>query len=87
MVEDIFSEVKANVSEFTDVYYVDYERESLLLSVHADYLDEIFKIIRQDFLCMEIVFVKELDGGIFTIIAQIPPLTGIFNETGEYDED
>ena len=45
MVEDIFFDVKGNISEFTDDYFVDYERDTLLLEVRVDYLDEIFKIL------------------------------------------
>ena len=37
MVEDIF---------FTDDYFVDCERDTLLLEVRVDYLDEIFKILK-----------------------------------------
>ena len=43
MVEDIFFDVKGNISEFTDDYFVDYQRGTLLLDVRVDYLDEIFK--------------------------------------------
>ena len=46
MVEDIFFDVKGNISEFTDDYFVDYERDTLLLEVRVDYLDEIFKILK-----------------------------------------
>ena len=59
MVEDIFFDVKGNISEFTDNYFVDYERDTILLEVHKDYLDEIFKILKSDYLLLDIVFVKE----------------------------
>ena len=69
MVNDIFHDLKGNIAEFTDVYYLDYERETILLEVHENYLDEIFKILNNEF--FDVVFVKELDkeNKIFTIVA------------------
>lgn len=85
MVEDIFFDVKGNISEFTDNYFVDYERDTILLEVHKDYLDEIFKILKSDYLLLDIVFVKELDPGIITVVACIPQF--IESYIGDLDED
>ena len=67
MEEDIFFDVKSRLDEFTNDIYIDYERESLLLEVHKDYLDEIVKIIKTNWLNLEIVFQKELKSNILTI--------------------
>ena len=85
MVEDIFFDVKGNISEFTDDYFVDYERDTLLLEVRADYLDEIFKILKSDFLLLDITFVKELKPGIMTVVASIPQFIDTY--IGDLDED
>ena len=50
MVDDIFFYLRGNISEFTDKYFFDYERQTVLLEVHVDYLDEIFKILKYDLL-------------------------------------
>lgn len=85
MVEDIFFDVKGNISEFTDDYFVDYERDTLLLEVRVDYLDEIFKILKSDLLLLDITFVKELKPGIMTVVASMPQF--IDNYIGDLDED
>jgi hypothetical protein len=85
MVEDIFFDVKGNISEFTDDYFVDYERDTLLLEVQVDYLDEIFKILKSDFLLLDITFVKELKPGIMTVVASIPQFIDTY--IGDLDED
>lgn len=85
MVEDIFFDVKGNISEFTDNYFVDYERDTILLEVHKDYLDEIFKILKSDYLLLDIVFVKELTPDIITVVACIPQF--IESYIGDLDED
>jgi len=85
MVEDIFFDVKGNISEFTDDYFVDYERDTLLLEVRVDYLDEIFKILKSDFLLLDITFVKELKPGIMTVVASIPQFIDTY--IGDLDED
>ena len=85
MVEDIFFDVKGNISEFTDNYFVDYERDTLLLEVRVDYLDEIFKILKSDLLLLDITFVKELKPGIMTVVASMPQF--IDNYIGDLDED
>ena len=85
MVEDIFFDVKGNISEFTDDYFIDYERDTLLLEVQVDYLDEIFKILKSDFLLLDITFVKELKPGIMTVVASIPQFIDTY--IGDLDED
>lgn len=85
MVDDIFFYLRGNISEFTDKYFFDYERETVLLEVHADYLDEIFKILKSDLLLLDITFVKELAPDIITVVASIPQF---IDSTVDYlDED
>ena len=64
--------MRGNISEFTDKYFFDYERQTVLLEVHVDYLDEIFKILKSDVLMLDITFVKELKSGTTTVVASIP---------------
>lgn len=66
--EDIFIDIKSRLDEFCNIIYIDYERESLLLEVHKDYLDEIIKIIKNNFLNLEILFQKELKTDILTMV-------------------
>lgn len=70
--EDIFDDVLSRLTEFTPVVYIDYERESVLLEVHKDYLDEIIKILKTNFLGLEIIFQKEIENDTTTILACIP---------------
>ena len=85
MAQDIFFDLKGNISEFTDTYFFDYERETVLLEVHPDYLDEIFKIINADFLGLDIVFVKALKSDLTTVVACIPQF--IHSYINDMDED
>ncbi len=87
MVEDIFFDVKGNISEFTDDYFVDYERDTILLEVQVDYLDEIFKILKSDFLLLDIVFVKELTPDIITVVACIPQFVDSYIDYLDEDND
>ena len=87
MVEDIFFDVKGNISEFTDNYFVDYERDTLLLEVRVDYLDEIFKILKSDLLLLDITFVKELKPGIMTVVASIPQFVDSYIDYLDEDSD
>jgi len=68
MEEGIFIDIKSRLDEFTDIIYIDYERESVLLEVHKDYLDEIVKIIKNNWLNLEIIFQKELKSNILTMV-------------------
>lgn len=79
MNDDIFYELKANLEEFTDKIYLDYERETVLLEARKNYLDELMKILRGSFLDLDIVFVKEInnDSDIVTIVACVPQLVEI----------
>jgi hypothetical protein len=85
MVDDIFFYLRGNISEFTDKYFFDYERQTVLLEVPVDYLDEIFKILKYDLLMLDITFVKELTPGITTVVASIPQL--IDSPVDYLDED
>jgi len=76
--EDIFDDVLSRLTEFTPVVYIDYERESILLEVHKDYLDEVIKILKNNFLGLEIVFQKEIANDTSTIIACIPQIIDVF---------
>ena len=78
MVKDIF---------FTDDYFVDYERDTLLLEVRVDYLDEIFKILKSDLLLLDIMLVKELKPGIMTVVASIPQFVGSYIDYLDEDSD
>ena len=53
--EDIFDDVTSRVKEFTEKIYIDYERESILLEVHKDYLDETIKIIKNKILTISLI--------------------------------
>mgnify|MGYP000858950882 FL=1 len=91
MVEDIFFDVKGNISEFTDDYFVDYERDTILLEVQVDYLDEIFKILKSDILLLDITFVKELTPGIMTVVASSPQFVDSYidyldEDSSEYED-
>ena len=44
--EDIFIDIKSKLEEFIEKIYIDYERESIFLEVHKDYLDEVIKILK-----------------------------------------
>jgi hypothetical protein len=68
MEEGIFIDIKSRLDEFTDIIYIDYERESVLLEVHKDYLDEIVKIVKNNWLNLEIIFQKELKSDILTMV-------------------
>tara|TARA_E500000318_G_scaffold68708_1_gene63535 strand:+ start:929 stop:1168 length:240 start_codon:yes stop_codon:yes gene_type:complete len=78
--EDIFEDVISRVKEFTETIYIDYERESILLEVHKDYLDETIKIIKNNFLYLEIVFQKEIVNNVSTIIACVPQIIDVIDE-------
>ena len=80
MEEDIFFDIKSRLDEFTDILYIDYERESILLEVRKDYLDEIIKIIKNNFLSMEVIFQKEIKTDILTILACVPQIIDVYDE-------
>ncbi len=80
MEEDIFADIKSRLDEFTDIIYIDYERESVLLEVHKNYLDEIIKIIKNNYLPMEVIFQKEIKSDILTILACVPQIIDVYNE-------
>ena len=67
--EDIYGDIKSRLHEFANIIYIDYERESFLLEVHKDYLDEVIKILKNNLLSLEIIFQKELKTNILTLLA------------------
>ena len=80
MEEDMFFDIKSRLVEFTDILYIDYERESILLEVRKDYLDEIVKIIKNNWLSLEIIFEKEIQKNILTILACVPQIIDVYDE-------
>lgn len=80
MEDDIFIDIKSRLVEFVDILYIDYERESILLEVHKDYLDEIVKIVRNNFMALEIIFQKEIKENILTILACVPQIIDVYDE-------
>lgn len=78
--EDIFFDVKVRLDEFTDTIFLDYERETILLEVHKDYLDEILKTIKSSYLDLEVVFQKEIKKDILTLVICIPQIIDVFDE-------
>jgi hypothetical protein len=80
MEDDMFIDVKSRLDEFANVLYIDYERESVLLEVRKDYLDEIIKILKNNWLAMDIIFQKEIQSDILTIIACVPHIIDVYDE-------
>lgn len=78
--EDIFQDVRGRLEEFTSKILIDYERESLLLEIDKNYLDETMKILKNNWFDLDIVFQKELKEGILTIVACIPQIIDIIDE-------
>ena len=76
--EDIFDDVLSRLTEFTPVVYIDYERESILLEVHKDYLDEVIRLLKTSLYSFEIIFQKEIVNDVVTILACIPQIIDIF---------
>lgn len=76
----MFIDVKSRLDEFANVLYIDYERESVLLEVRKDYLDEIIKILKNNWLAMDIIFQKEIQSDILTIIACVPHIIDVYDE-------
>ena len=80
MEDDMFIDVKSRLDEFADVLYIDYERESVLLEVRKDYLDEIIKILKNNWLAMDIIFQKEIQSDVLTILACVPQIIDVYDE-------
>ena len=80
MEDDIFIDIKSRLDEFTDILYIDYERESILLEVRKDYLDEIVKILKNNWLSLEIIFQKEIEKNILTVLACVPQIIDVYDE-------
>ena len=72
--------MKDRLKEFTNLIYIDYERESILLEVQKDYLDEIMRIIRTDpYIDFDVVFQKELKENKLTIAISVPQIIDIYD--------
>ena len=80
MEDDIFLDIKSRLDEFASILYIDYERESVLLEIHKDYLDEIIKILKNNFLSLEIIFQKEIKENILTILACVRQIIDVYDE-------
>ena len=78
--EDIFFDVKVRLDEYTDIIFLDYERETIHLEVHKDYLDEILKTIKSSYLDLEVVFQKEIKKDILTLVICVPQIIDVFDE-------
>ena len=65
--EDLYIDVENKLKEFTDIVLIDYERESILLEVRKNYLDEILKISKNSLLGLEVVFLKEIKNDIYIL--------------------
>ena len=76
----MFSDIESRLIEFSNKIFIDYERESILLEVHKDYLDEVVKIIKNNYLMMEVIFQKEIELDILTILACVPQIIDVYNE-------
>ena len=80
MEDEMFSDIESRLIEFSDKIFIDYERESILLEIHKDYLDEIIKILKNNFLSLEIIFQKEIKENILTILACVPQIIDVYDE-------
>ena len=73
MPADKFNPLKDALGEFTNDFFIDYERESIYIQIPLRYADEIFKIINSNINNnnekIDIVFVREFKPGILTIVA------------------
>ena len=76
----MFSDIESRLIEFSNKIFIDYERESILLEVHKDYLDEVVKIIKNNYLMMEVIFQKEIELDILTILACEPQIIDVYDE-------
>ena len=76
----MFSDIESRLIEFSNKIFIDYERESILLEVHKDYLDEVVKIIKNNYLMMEVIFQKEIELDILTILACVPQIIDVYDE-------
>lgn len=77
---DLLDEVKERLLEFTSTILIDYERQSLLLEVQKNYIDEVIRYLMNNVLDLEIVFQKELKKDIITLVACITPVVEFLDE-------
>ena len=80
MEDEMFSDIESRLIEFSNKIFIDYERESILLEVHKDYLDEVVKIFKNNYLMMEVIFQKEIELDILTILACVPQIIDVYDE-------
>ena len=79
--QDVFFDIKTRLGEYTDVIYTDYERESVLLETRRDYLEEVMKLLKtNDYVELDIIFLKEIKKDTYTIIACVPQIIDIFDQ-------
>ena len=78
--EDLYIDVENKLKEFTDIVLIDYERESILLEVRKNYLDEILKISKNSLLGLEVVFLKEIKNDIYTIVVCVAQIIDVYDE-------
>ncbi len=76
---DLLNNLKLRLEEYTNLLYVDYERESILLEVRKDYFDEIIKEVKKS-LEYEIVFVKELKEGTITALISSLVIIDVYDD-------
>ena len=84
MAADKFQYLKSAFGEFTNTIHIDYDRESILLEIREEYLDEVFKIVHAgDDLTTDVVFAKKLkEDDIVTVVIENMIMIDIFNEPG-----
>ena len=78
--DDIFIDVKSRLQEFIEIIHIDYERETIFLETRKDYLDEVIKILKNNWLDLDIVFQKELKKNFLTIVAIIPQIVDVMGD-------
>jgi len=76
---DILYNLKLRLEEYTNVLYIDYERESILLEVRKNYFDEVIKEVRKN-LEYEIVFVKEINEGNITVLISSLVIIDVYDD-------
>tara|TARA_R100000278_G_C5455634_1_gene159022 strand:+ start:594 stop:833 length:240 start_codon:yes stop_codon:yes gene_type:complete len=76
---DILINLKNRLEEYTNVLYIDYERESILLEVRKNYFDEVIKEVKRS-LEYEIVFVKEINKGTITVLISSLVIIDVYDD-------
>jgi len=76
---DILINLKNRLEEYTNVLYIDYERESILLEVRKNYFDEVIKEVKRS-IEYEIVFVKEINKGTITVLISSLVIIDVYDD-------